>query len=323
MKIHIPNSAFLGNIDPFIESFDPENEELLEISFNEKWISVHPVILCMVSALGLYVRKKGGKILCDVPTERSKHYLERMGLFNLLELDSEMNIEEHDPSGRFIPLSIIKNSQDIDKFITEIVPLLHLNPNQAESIKYIISELVRNVFEHSYSPFGAIVCAQYYAKSNRISIGVCDRGIGIKQSIMRSYSAENDRLAIRLALTPGITGQTRKTTGTARNAGAGLFFIKSLAKVNRDFFVIYSGDSMFKLLKTSSKQQHVRLYINPEKDHCSIKENLPYWNGTVVGIDISLDNIGPFDSFLKKLGEVYRKDLKEKKNKKLKKARFI
>ena len=53
MKIHLPNSAFLGNIDPFIRGFDPASPETLEISANEKWMSVHPAVLSMVAALGL------------------------------------------------------------------------------------------------------------------------------------------------------------------------------------------------------------------------------------------------------------------------------
>jgi hypothetical protein len=41
MKIHLPNSVFLGNIDPFFRGFDPFNPDSLQITANEKWISVH------------------------------------------------------------------------------------------------------------------------------------------------------------------------------------------------------------------------------------------------------------------------------------------
>ena len=49
MKIHFPNSAFLGNIDPFLRSFDPSHPEKLEITANKQWISIHPVVLAMVA----------------------------------------------------------------------------------------------------------------------------------------------------------------------------------------------------------------------------------------------------------------------------------
>lgn len=36
MKIHLPNSAFLGNIDPFLRGFNTANPDKLEISANKK-----------------------------------------------------------------------------------------------------------------------------------------------------------------------------------------------------------------------------------------------------------------------------------------------
>ncbi|MEK7790242.1 MAG: hypothetical protein AAB309_01275, partial [Deltaproteobacteria bacterium] len=58
MKIHLPNSAFLGNIDPFIQRFDPSSPRTLEITANDKWISVHPLVLSMIAAIGLTVKSK-------------------------------------------------------------------------------------------------------------------------------------------------------------------------------------------------------------------------------------------------------------------------
>ena len=53
-----------------------------------------------------------------------------------------------------------------------------------------------------------------------------------------------------MALTPGISGATPRIGGNETNAGAGLYFIKSIAQSSENFFVIYSGKSMFKLLKS-------------------------------------------------------------------------
>jgi len=106
-----------------------------------------------------------------------------------------------------------------------MIPLLHLKPEQAKPIRYIISELARNVFEHSQSKTGVIFCAQYYKKSNTIRLGIVDRGVGIRETIGSIYPAKDDLSAIQLALTPGITGTTRRIGGTEQNAGAGLFFV--------------------------------------------------------------------------------------------------
>ncbi|MBI2092375.1 MAG: sensor histidine kinase [Deltaproteobacteria bacterium] len=318
MKIHLPNSAFLGNIDPFLRSFGAGNPDFLEITANKKWISLHPVVLAMVAALGLTVKPEN--IFIEKLEAKSKHYLERIGLFKLLGLRSDIIITEHEPAGRFIPLTRIGSSEELSRFIVDMVPLLHLKPDQAEPIKYVVSELVRNVFEHSSSKAGAIICAQFYKKSNIIRIGIVDTGIGIKKSIGASYKISSDIEAIKLALTPGITGTTSRIGGTEFNAGAGLFFIKSIAKSAHDFFILYSGNAMYKLLTSASKP---RLYIDPFRDRHSLNEELPYWQGTVVGIDISLGQKQEFSQLLDFVRDAYVKAISEQKKAKYKKAKFI
>ena len=204
-----------------------------------------------------------------------------------------------------------------------MIPLLHLvdNPKQAEPIQYIVGELVRNVIEHSQSKDGAIVCAQYYKKSNTIRIGIVDGGVGVRKTITRSHQAADDFEAIKLALTPGITGTTRKEGGTAENAGAGLFFIKSIAHVNRDFFLIYSGQAMFKLLKRPPEET-ISLQADPLQDRHSKEKMLPYWNGTVVGIDISLDSTEEFSVLLDLIRNTYATSVRERRKEKYRKPKF-
>ena len=57
MKIHIPNSVWLGNIDPFLQGFDPSSPKQLQLTFNKKWMSVHPMVLSMIASLGLKIDK--------------------------------------------------------------------------------------------------------------------------------------------------------------------------------------------------------------------------------------------------------------------------
>ncbi len=319
MKIHIPNSVWLGNIDPFLKGFDSGKSNELKITFNKKWISIHPMVLAMIAALGLKI--KASKITCEKLEAKSKHYLERMKLFKFLGIKSGITMKEHEAAGRFIPLTQINDSKSLTKFITEVTPLLHLKPKHAEPMRYIMSELVRNVLEHSLSRHGAIVCAQYYKKSNTIRIGIADIGIGIWKSINQSYNPKNDLEAIRMALTPGITGTTKKEGGTERNAGAGLFFIKSIAAVNNDFFIMYSGKAMYKLLKRTGKK--IVLHADPFDDRHSKRDDLPAWQGTVVGIDLSLTKTQEFSFLLQLLNKTLREAIKERKKARYKKPKFI
>ncbi len=317
MKVHLPNSAFLGNIDSFIRAFDPNDETQLDITSNPNWVSIHPMCSCIVGSLGLTVEDKS-RIRVAPLIAKSRHYFKRIGLFKLIGIPSGFTVTEHDASGRFIPLSLIKKSDELPEFITEMVPLLHIEPEYAEPIRYVMSELIRNVLEHANSPFGALVCAQYYKDSHTIRLGVVDRGLGIKRTITVSHPASDDIAAIRLALTPGITGTTtRKMGGTELNAGAGLFFIKSIAKVNKDFFVIYSGNAMYKLLR----DEKAKLNPDPFDDKHSKIANLPYWQGTAVGIDMSLKRHKKFEDLLDLIRDVYHKDVKDKRR--FKKPKFI
>ena len=319
MKIHLPNSAFLGNIDPFIRGFDPTYPDSLEITANDKWIAVHPAVLTMIAALGLTVKPE--KIQCQKFEATSRHYFVRMGLFKLLNIQSDIVIKEHEPAGRFIPLTQIRTATEQTRFITDMIPMLHLEPEQAKTLGYIFSELIRNVIEHADAENGALLCAQYYKKSNSIRIGIADTGRGIKETITRSHAAATDLDAIRLALMPGITGTTSKEGGTEQNAGAGLFFIKSIASVNRDFFVIYSGAGFFKLLKKKTARSR-RLNADPFTDRHTVSATMPSWPGTVVGVDITLEQTAEFSLLLDAIRDTYSSAVRERRKERHKRPRF-
>lgn len=299
MKVYIPNSAFLANLDPFLQGLDTSNPDLLEVTSHPEWISIHPLVLSMIAALGLNLQPENIHINIEA---KSRNYLIRMGLFKILGLTSEA-VKERAPEGRFIPLQKVSTSDELDHFITEMIPILHKDPEQSSTIGYIVSELVRNVLEHAGATHGAIVCAQRYPKSNSIRIGIVDTGVGIKATIGRFHSAPTDLAAIRLALWPGITGTTSKPGGTAQNAGAGLFFIRAIAHVNRDFFVIYSGNAFYKLLTHKTKK--IRIFADPFDSRHKVSEALPYWQGTAVGIDISLDKTQEYDALLEAIKTAY------------------
>lgn len=322
MKIHFSNQDMLRNFSNFLSSADLSDPETLEITMNPKWVTVHPAALVLTAALALKAGKENSRIVGDIPPTGA--YLDRMGLFGFTSTPCPLAIDEKEEAGLFIPISIIRNQTDQSRFISDMIPLLHLSEEKSTVIKYVIGELVRNVLEHSQSDDGAIVAARYYRQSNRISIGICDGGIGIWKSMQTYWSPKTDIDAIRLALTPGITGTTRKEGGTEDNAGAGLFFIKSIAKITRSYFVIYSGKAEYSLLKHDKRvKTYPRLYADPFRDKHSIEKDAADFQGTLVGIDISLDNNEAFDALLSSIGEVYDEAIRERKRAKFKEPKFI
>jgi anti-sigma regulatory factor (Ser/Thr protein kinase) len=205
-----------------------------------------------------------------------------------------------------------------------MVPLLHLSESNTTVVKYIIGELVRNVLEHAYAKNGAIVAAQYFKKTNRVSIAICDTGIGIWKSMHENWHPKTDLEAINLALTPGITGTTRREGGTSENAGAGLFFIKSIAKISRNYFVIYSGKAEYTLLKHNKRiKGYPRLYSDPTRDPHNFAKDAASFEGTLVSVDISLDETPELNDLLSRIGEVYDKAIRERKKNKYKEPKFI
>jgi anti-sigma regulatory factor (Ser/Thr protein kinase) len=221
--------------------------------------------LALTAAAGLQVRRNGGSIEPKFSDIGSLHYFVRMGLFSHLDTKPPTEPAEHEPAGRFIPLTQVRTGNELNDFVVDMVPLLHAKPNQVAPIKYVLSELIRNVIEHAWSPVGAVVCAQLFPQTNRLAVGVADTGSGVKATMSRAYIVDHARDAIDKALRPGVTGTTSKVGGTAQNAGAGLFFTKAIARASRNYFILYSGDSLYKLTP-GSKQKAPTIEADPNKD---------------------------------------------------------
>lgn len=322
MKIYLSNQGNLRNFKSFIESIDPLNTDQLDIYTHQKWVTVHPANLVLTAALAIQIGKEKSQIIGKVP--ETGRYLDRMGLYSLTKTVSPFAYHKKEEAGRFVPIKVIKTPTDQSRFITDVIPLLHLSEKNALVVKYIIGELVRNVLEHAYAEHGAVVAAQYFKKTNRVSIGICDTGIGIWKSLHTYWHPKNDIDAIKLALTPGITGTTRKEGGTAENAGAGLFFIKSIAKITRNYFTIYSGKAEYTLLKHDKRLKGLpKLYADPNRDPHSETGQVQSFQGTLVAVDISLDETPEFNELITNIGGVYDKAIRDRKRAKYKQPKFI
>ena len=149
---------------------------------------------------------------------------------------------------------------------------------------------------------------------------MADSGKGILSAIRQSHTAEDEKLAFQLALTPGISGATPRIGGNETNAGAGLFFIRSIAKVSGNFFVLYSGSTIYKLQR--KQEDRNILHSDAFMENHSLVEGLPHWQGTAIGIDINVDDTNEFSALLDVIRKSYHIDVKSKRNKYFKKIRF-
>lgn len=274
----------------------------------------------MAACAGALAKHHGWKATGSIPNVSSAPYLVRMKLFDFLDVPAPRQIEEHEEAGRFVPLTQIRTNEDLRNAIGNLIPLLHAAKPVADPIRYVVSELGRNVLEHAQSPVGGFVCAQYYKNQKRIAIGMADAGIGITAAIRHSHKATTERAALKLALTPGISGATPKIGGNETNAGAGLFFIRSIAKVSGNFFLIYSGQTDYKLLRKQAERN--TLYGDPLLEGHRLNEDLPLWQGTAIGIDINVDETSEFSALLRLISKSYSIDVKAQKRAYFRKIRF-
>ena len=230
-------------------------------------------------------------------------YAWRMHLFEHLGVEYVPARTEREEAGRFLPITQVRNGADIRSVIAAISALLHLqdNPESLAAVQYSISELLRNVLEHSGSEDGAFVCAHNFDPANpsRVTIAVADCGVGIRAHLGRAHPAAmtSDAEAIFLALRPGVTGAMPGPYGTLDNAGAGLFITRSIAKGSGGYFLLLSGTACYRLRRAREPLEQLNLPLDPTNDRHDLWLLPHAWQGTVVSMEIRSDQIEDFDQY--------------------------
>ena len=135
------------------------------------------------------------------------------------------------------------------------------------------------------------------------------------------HKVTSNKDALLLALQPGISGTTSKLGGTEDNAGAGLFFTKCIAQSTRNYFVVYSGDAYFKL-RVTPKGEPICFNSKPEDDISTIRQGLPLFQGTLIGIDINISDTEVFHDIMNSIGGAFSSSLLRAKKDYYKKIRY-
>src|SRR5437870_13036895 len=100
MKIHLPNSAHLQNIEGFIRQYAPNAASSLRVSGHKKYIHMHPLALALAACAGAFATSQELRTIGSIPNVRSAPYLVRMKLFDFLKVRAPREIQEHEESGR-------------------------------------------------------------------------------------------------------------------------------------------------------------------------------------------------------------------------------
>jgi hypothetical protein len=215
-------------------------------------------------------------------------------------------VTPREESGRFLPVTQVARREDVPAVIGNISALLHLesDPESLSAVQYCVSELLRNVLEHSGSPDGAFVAAHRYTKKgpHRVTIAVADCGRGIADHLGQVHpeALNDERVALSLAMRPGITGAQAGMYGVPDNAGAGLFITRCMAKGTGGYFLLCSGRAAYRLRRSRDDDEMIRLYIDAYDDprHDDWLAVAP-WQGTIVTVEIRTEKIADYDGFFR------------------------
>ena len=305
-RLLIPNEASIRTIRNVLVSNTPFSDTVnpAKLVMHPRWAFIDPIAMAMAAAWGGWCQRHGCSVEAEGTTSNSEKYAIRMGLFKHLNVDHPPLSAEHEEAGRFIPLRRVTNSTELSAVIGDVSALLHLDrePHGLAAVQYCISELIRNVLEHSGSLEGAYVCAQRYTSDPaRVSIAVADCGSGIAKALSYSYpqAVGNNRVALELAMQLGVTGAVKSGVygGATDNAGAGLFFTRAIAKATGGYFALISGDGAFRIRRLR-KNEKPFIFHDAFRDRRSNFWKLEWsWPGTVAAVEVFTQNIRNFPKF--------------------------
>ena len=232
-----------------------------------KWIELAP----MTFLLGLLKGWQENGIAITFSgvsaTTSPVHYLSRMNFFRILGNPIQENFNRHSSGNRFVEFTEITDrasstadivademaccitgeSDDSEDFeFTDTPP----EDNFYSSIAYSVSELIKNVQQHSCGT--GFIAAQFYPSTGQTQIAIIDTGIGVRESFERSGSPHSagirsDHDALIKALEAEVSSKTHKGDpfgSSAENAGVGLTLLTDVAIQANGCYQLVSGNAL-------------------------------------------------------------------------------
>jgi hypothetical protein len=118
------------------------------------------------------------------------------------------------------------------------------NERSFEPLNVSLAELFNNIIDHSQSLVSGYTTNQYYPKSNKLKIAVCDLGIGIPNKI-NNYLVSQGKPTISsiIALSKSFE-KGYSTKSSPKNRGFGLDTLMTIAKNSNGSLKVISNDAM-------------------------------------------------------------------------------
>lgn len=121
----------------------------------------------------------------------------------------------------------------------------------AREIRRSLVEIFDNIFTHSGSPIGGLVCGQIYPRANAIQVTFYDAGIGIAQNVRATFDLPSDSLAISWAMG---CGNSTLAARSDRPQGLGLFLLREFLRANKGILRIYANQGYVRARSTGEEK---------------------------------------------------------------------
>jgi anti-sigma regulatory factor (Ser/Thr protein kinase) len=248
----------LSNIENFTYLFSSGNDQFNDISW------VEPIFIAMTRAY-----QNDEKISVQI----SNTYFR------------DMILKEYQSNKTYSPIENVFNRTSLDEISDHLTSIMLKNfkdlsdsdlKDLRDYLQYLFIELMNNVADHSHSPVGGYVMAQYYKTNKKVQFVVADRGIAFLENMLLNFSdIDNEEKAILKALKKGATSTKQMMYGKERNAGYGLYAMFEILKMTGGCFVIISNDT---LIRYENEVLTTKILDNP-------------WKGVVVAFEFFEANI--------------------------------
>lgn len=237
------------NSDTLIETLDEHNV----LNAGSETVRFHVPDDCFITcgalaylaAWGQRVLRNGGEIQFS-GAEDPRSYLSRMNLFEHLDVPYEEDFQRRDETGRFTPIRLIEDDEDVGPTTNAILELVLRQFENARdfipALEWVIYETVDNIRLHADTAVPGAVCAQYFPAPQRLDVAICDLGQGISGSLEHHLDPwEGPGDAIKMALQRGVTRDQEIGQGN------GLPGAVEIAEENEGEFRIWTDEVVYEI----------------------------------------------------------------------------
>lgn len=145
-------------------------------------------------------------------------YMHRLGVGAILdEYGVEHDLEpvgRRDTGDRLLVLSRFAGDDSADLLSEQVHRIFSDDPDVAANLYCAVQEIAQNVLDHSEVPEGYMALQQYKTNgSQEVSFAIGDGGVGLRASLSKVRTVEDDREAIILAATAGVSSTGRSERG--------------------------------------------------------------------------------------------------------------